>query len=253
MNAQQLYDKFRRMPNTPVPPYHTWERHRYELRQHILRGDDISDFTNWSTVQATMFVGEAPYIVNEYLSLCDEWPECLPAIAEGVTGNPKRLSFAPETSGNMVHQAYHLLQLRRTGLDINSMRSIVEFGGGYGAMARLCRKLGYRGKYYIHDLPEFSYLQQYYLEQEGIDFIPGFCENADLLIACYSLSEVSEDTRLQFMSVVNPRCVLISYADVYGDFVPVKEIPAMLTRMDYIYASSPANPPGHNYSVGEKQ
>jgi len=251
MNAQELLSRFRSLPDVPVPNFHTWERHRYELRQHVIQlNGNMSDFLNWSTIQATMFVGEAPYIRDEYNALCDEWPACLPAISEGSTGNPKRLSYAPDTSGNMVHQAYHLLQLRRAGIDFLNVASVVEFGGGYGSMARLFRRLGYTGKYYIHDLLEFQWLQEYYLEAEGVPVHFGPCPSADLLIACYSMSEVDVGTRINFMSLVSPKNILIAYADVYGTYQPLREIPSMLTKMGYTYATAPANPPGNNYAVG---
>lgn len=249
MDAKNLIARFRSLPDAPVPPMYTWERHRYELRWHVLHSN-ISEFLRWSTIQATMFVEEAPYIRSEYDALVDEWPACLPALAEGSTGNPKRLSFAPDTSGNMVHQAYHLLQLRRVGIDFLNVSSVVEFGGGYGAMARLFNRLGYTGKYYIHDLLEFQWLQEYYLEAEGVPVSFGPYPSADLLIACYSMSETAVGTRVNFMSLVAPKNILIAYADVYGEYQPLSEIPSMLSRMGYTYATSAANPPGNNYAVG---
>jgi len=44
---------------------------------------------------------------------------------------------------------------RKTGLHINQMKSIVEFGGGYGLLcAFLCTISKFRGNYHSYDFPE---------------------------------------------------------------------------------------------------
>lgn len=258
MDEKQLIAKLAKTPDMMPTGHAKWQQHCYSLRRHAVSlGDPVSDFLNWSTIQGTMFVGEAPYVKQEYDALVAEWPECLGAIEEGQTGSPPRLSFEPSTSGNMVHQAYHLLQLRRQGVDITEMKSIVEFGGGYGALARLCYRLGFRGEYVIYDLQHFSWLQQYYLEQEGVPFTPVYYgtwetipEKPDLVVACYSMSETTVNERMMFMRYVKPKKVLIAYADVYGGFKPKTEIPDMLDGLGYNYVTSGANPPGTNYAIG---
>ncbi len=70
----------------------------------------------------------------------------------------------PTTSGTLIHHAYHFHRFESaTGRSIVACTEIVEFGGGYGSMARLVTRLGFRGRYHIHDLPEFSALQRFYL------------------------------------------------------------------------------------------
>ena len=70
----------------------------------------------------------------------------------------------PRTSGTLIHHAYHLHRFETaTGRSIADSAEIVEFGGGYGSMARLVARLGFRGRYHIYDLLEFSALQMFYL------------------------------------------------------------------------------------------
>lgn len=107
----------------------------------------------------------------------------------------------PELSMNLVHQTYHIHQWEQaTGRRINTLDTIVEFGGGYGAMCLLCHRLGFEGKYIIYDLPEFSLLQEYYLSQFGL--LANVTWNpkkkpkpVDLFMALYSLSEVKPELR----------------------------------------------------------
>ena len=68
------------------------------------------------------------------------------------------------SSGTLIHHAYHVHRFESaTGRSIDDLTNIMEFGGGYGSMARLVARLGFRGHYHIHDLPEFSALQRFYL------------------------------------------------------------------------------------------
>ena len=74
---------------------------------------------------------------------------------------------------------------------------IIEFGGGYGGMCRLIRKMGFKGKYILYDLPELNLLQEYYLIKENCmentvitNNFSIFNDKYDLLIATWSLSEI---------------------------------------------------------------
>jgi hypothetical protein len=127
----------------------------------------------------------------------------IPAIKDPGLGSPEL--YDGYTSGNMIHQAYHLsLWELMTGRSVKNMRRIVEFGGGYGTMALVCHRLGFRGDYQIIDLPEFSLLQQWYLTNTLPDISriawtdePATC---DLLIASHSLSEVPLPLRGKILS-----------------------------------------------------
>jgi hypothetical protein len=208
---------------SPSSPRNSWERHRYELRRHAEK-DDPTDFLNWSTMTATMFVGEAEFIRDEYdvLRGSDERQRWMDAIIDPCFGNPQRLSYHPMTTGSMVHQAYHLCQWEQaTGRRVENLSRIVEFGAGYGAMAVICRHLGFDGDYVILDLPEMSVLQEFYLSNVGVTdaaicpildgvthYEPGYC---DLLVACWSLSETNTEQRELFLESVNPMSWLIAY------------------------------------------
>ena len=153
-------------PINPVPEPHTWLRHCYALRQHILT-DDPDNFLQWSTIQATMATD--PTFQNYHL---DKWEE-------------------------------------KTGLKISDLKSICEFGGGYGAMIKMVHERGFSGKYYSYDFPELVALQRFYLPDLNIlTDIPSEC---DLLIAICSLSEVDLETRRSFLNKLDFSHCLIRY------------------------------------------
>ena len=187
------------------------------LRRHIAL-DPHDYFLSWSTIIATMFVGNAPYTAEELhvLQGASDWERWRKAIQEDRLGYPE--AFNEYASGNLIHQAYHLLQWERvTKLKVNDLETIVEIGAGYGALAKVIRRLGFEGRYVIFDLPEFEYLQQWYLGRLGIKaewgpIAPGHFR-CDLLIALWSLSEMKETTQDEYLSGLLPRHYMIAALD----------------------------------------
>lgn len=187
----------------------SWTRNQVALRQHLDR-DDIRHFLRWSTIQATMYVGNAPYIKRE-LDALRPFAYWQPAVFWDRQGP----SLIGESDTNLIHQAYHLKQWRdKRPLDMSQLKTIVEFGAGYGAMALICRRLGFTGSYHIIDLPEMERLQRHYL-WETLGNLDGFYwelpgQQADLFIGCFSLCEVSIKEREKLLSQVAARDYLFA-------------------------------------------
>jgi len=77
-------------------------------------------------------------------------------------------------------QVFHLFTLHAaTGIHVENVDLILEFGGGYGCLCRAAFQAGFTGQYVIFDLPVFSAVQTFYLRSNGI--------------AVRSLTEASED------------------------------------------------------------
>lgn len=185
-----------------------WRENCKQLRIHF-ESNNFQEFLQWSTIQATMFVGNAPYIPLEFAELA----EYVPFLSESKVGNPTL--FDGWTSGNLIHQMYHLKQwLDLTKQNLKKMISIVEVGGGYGAMALLCRRLGFEGQYSIIDLPELQQIQEWYLSRtigtENISwwFVPKYC---DLLIGLHSIGEMPISERESILSEVVPHEYLFAF------------------------------------------
>lgn len=221
MRVEELRTLVRKLPTLPHDTF--WNMKRNEIRTRILDpNDDPSKFLTWSVIIATMFVGNAPYIDKELTALqADNWIRWIPALSEDEFGEPERYIALPTTSGNMIHQAYHLLQWEKaTGKRVKDIKRIVEFGGGYGAMAKLVRRSGFTGEYIIFDTPEFSLLQEFYLSNIGIDDVHCIstdhawsvaCKRpADLFIALWSLSETDNATQERIFKGINAHSVLVS-------------------------------------------
>ena len=247
-------------PATP-PPDFTWARYRYEIRKDMLE-QDIEDFTHWPTITCTMFVANAPYIDREWKTIAP-YPRYRKAAEEYPLGRPI-LFRDSRASGNSIHQTYHLSQWEAwSGIKAEQLERVVEFGGGFGSMRARFERLGYTGQYNLYDTPEFSLLQEWYLSNLGIPAI--YCPlerdrfrpldpGCDLLIACYSLSEVSPELRTAFFDSAAPQNVLIASQDGYGGEgleVSWKQFTARRPNYHWEFQEI-TSLPGHFYLFGEK-
>jgi hypothetical protein len=141
----------------------------------------------------------------------------------------------------MIGNAYKLSQLILTHqVDLTKINTIFEFGGGYGSIARLCFRLGFKGTYIIFDLPEFSALQKYFLSASElpvkISMVPIKAEPntvvllsqasqlkeqlgntpADMFTATWSLSESPLSLRETIVSLIkNVKYFLIAYQEKF--------------------------------------
>ena len=200
-----------------------WLSVRRELRRLVAEHDPRA-FIQWEPVQQTMFTGDASYVRGELASLkrSPQWgSRWRPALVEDVAGAPSRCRWHLAGSGNLVHHAYTLFEFERaTGRPVESFSQVVEFGGGYGGMCRLFRRLGFAGDYAIVDFPEFAALQRYYLADVAAarpavaagrtTFVTDLADlptlpvsDDGLLVALWSLSETSIAVREQVLAALD--------------------------------------------------
>lgn len=193
------------------PPY--WEAWRLDLWQRA-QAQDPTRFWEWPCIFHTM-------LINHWLAVAAyEYERLTSLMLRACTvphfGPDDVFTFDAGLRMNLIHQAYHIQQWEQTtGQRIAALDTIVEFGGGYGAMALLCHRLGFDGKYIIYDLPEFSLLQEYYLSHFGIlDKVSWNPKkkpkDVDLFMALYSLSEVEPKERLGLLPVAKSYFFLYS-------------------------------------------
>lgn len=227
MNSAEFKRRMATLPEPPDgdPPY--WDHWRHDL---WARGqvEDPDGFMGWPCVYHTMLVNHWSMDFQlEQLRASPDWPYWETAIYAPEVGHPPGFcpDYHPHTwhSKNLINQAYHILQWeQRTGRRIEQLEHIVEVGGGYGALALVCRRLGFRGRYIIYDLPEFSLLQEWFLSQVGVDAEcrSGFMYRGeyDLLIAVYSLSETPHAYRVSAFDRLSADSYLLVYSGAWQDY-----------------------------------
>lgn len=176
-----------------------WGRNAERLRAHI-ENRDPAHFLRWGIVTDAMWASGA-YIDKELgdLKAREDWPRYELALQETWRGDPEPWQTMPETCGNLIHQARHIAHFEdTTGMEVYRLNGIWEFGGGYGAMARMFRALGFAGEYVIYDLPMMGALQRYYLDGLGVTTTTDLSvqpQHKDLFVAMWSLSEAPMSLR----------------------------------------------------------
>jgi len=148
-----------------------WDALRRDLRERLCR-DDPADFLRWPPVRRTMVKRKRRDATTQlrHLRARPDWARrWRSALRETTLGHPRPLRRWPWTSANLVYQAYHVCRFEEvTGRSLATMRTIVEFGGGYGRFCQLVHDLGFAGTYVIFDLPEVAVLQRFYLRHLGL-------------------------------------------------------------------------------------
>lgn len=136
--------------------------------------------------------------------------------------NPDKFLKWPVITATMItdpeYQNYHLDKWEdKTGLKIADLESIVEFGGGYGAMVEMCYARGFRGRYFNYDFPEMVALQKFYLSKQGIPIPEPISKNhiSDLFIAINSFDETDFETRANFLRDQGFDHCLVRYNQIF--------------------------------------
>lgn len=160
-----------------------------------------------------MFAEAEPYISQalRYLQGLPDWKiRWRPALRESRVGCPRPYFRFPLTSANLINHGFHLANFEeKTRTKVNDHEYILEFGGGYGSMCRLCYNLGFNGKYIIFDLPQFSALQIYYLKCLGIP-VQSFEEFRRSVFGVVCISTIEELAQLTSECLKGLRVMFIS-------------------------------------------
>ena len=223
MDIQISSEEFkRRMAELPEPPDNSeppfWDYWRHDL---WLRGktEGPAGFMGWPSIYHTMLVNHWPTQISaEFRSLQLDFQRWRNAVTMPAVCDPPDYHAGTVYSRNLIHQAYHVKQWEMsTGKSIDNCRAIIEFGGGYGAMALLLARMA-RRKYKIYDLDEFRLLQDWFLGTEGITLRYNDLLWTDLFIACYSLSETDFEWR-DMVLLENPAdSYLLLYSNVFAEY-----------------------------------
>lgn len=99
---------------------------------------------------------------------------------------------------NLLHQLTHLIHfIDLYNIAPSQLNSIVEYGGGFGAMRFLFYLLGFKGKYTIIDFPELIEIQKNYLGEIETEWQEHYnVPECDLFLGMFSISEAPTSQRI---------------------------------------------------------
>ena len=87
---------------------------------------------------------------------------------------------------------------------------ICEIGGGVGQFYAVLRALGYKGKYWIYDIPEVKDFQYQYLEEvmkrTNLRLWQDMQGKFDYCVSFYALGEFDDETKQQYIDNVVKQC-----------------------------------------------
>jgi hypothetical protein len=174
-------------------------------------------FLRHPRVLFTMFILPGRKLMQSELALLEnrfDRTSLAQLLEEDYVGDPILMNRRYRTSSQAIHHLYHLARfMRSTEADVSNLGTVVEWGAGYGNLAKLFRRLhGGAPTQILVDLPIFSALQYLYLgtvfgpdqvrllsrpgqaiEPGKITMVPvglaGEVATADLFISTWAISE----------------------------------------------------------------
>lgn len=197
-----------------------WDNFNKKLEKHLENGLPFSFLRN-GVIAHTMFAIPSKIQFKEELSIVESAisADLLKNILmEDYVGMPYLTNEQYCTSANSIHHLNHLVKfVQNTGCDMQKINTIVEWGGGYGNLAKIYKRFANKPvTYVIIDTPFFSCVQWLYLsvifgdknvnfltdgdgkvKENMINIVPlCFLDNlnfkADLFISTWALSESSK-------------------------------------------------------------
>lgn len=260
MNADELREAMRALPEPPAgsrPPH--WNYWRRDLWERVVGGEDPRCFPSWPCIYHTMLVNHwKAHVALEFDYIFTDLGRWVNPIAMGPPGIVKDRYADTPHSMNLIHQAYYLKRWENaTGKRVKDCRKIIEFGGGYGAMALVVHRLGFGGEYAIYDLPEFALLQRFYLGEAGVKGVAWNKHDrrrkTDLLVGCYSLSEMPLNERREFLAENRAKSCLFLYSARFVDYDNLAffqgELPE-LVDLEWEHFPAECLPEGNWYTIG---
>ena len=142
-----------------------WEDNIREVERYFLTDFDMA-FLSHPRINGTMVFTDRNAHAAEW-PLVEAWRS--PDILRKYVGNGLNAPFLEgkltvANALNSLHHLYHLAHFERfRGKPVEGIRTVVEFGGGYGNMARMFRNFGNLARYVIIDLPLFCCIQYVFL------------------------------------------------------------------------------------------
>lgn len=215
----------------------------------LLKNKDLKNFLRKNFVQKMFFVHNRLFILNELneLKKSKKWKIYEDLLIEDHIGDPIRYFLYPKSSGNRINHVYHLSVLEdELKIDLkNRIKTIFEFGGGYGCMARIFSKITKKIKYTCYDTYYVNLLQYYYLKHNNLSVgfekkrefyltsdLKSAKSNYDLFIANWSLSETPTVFRKKFIkTMLSSKYILICFQEKFENINNLKYFKSLKTKL----------------------
>ena len=207
---------------------------------NLLKQKDIKNFLRKNFIQKMFFLQNRLFIYKELLEIKNSknWKKYEKLLSEENVGNPIRYFLYLKSSGNRINHIYQIKTLENT-LKINikkNIKTVFEFGGGYGLMANIFSKINKNIKYICFDTEYVNLLQYYYLKHINLNVgfkknkkifltsnLYNILEKSDLFLANWSFSEAPLSYRKKFINkIFNSKYLFISFQEKFENINNLK-------------------------------
>lgn len=162
----QYLNYLQSLPDNSLFSVPIWQLLSEEIAQDYKTNFKL-DFLKHPIIRRTMFLDFGGRLqANELDFLRTKFsPKKLKTLLkESPFGQPTITNFPFQTSHNSIHHLYHLAKFSEAAsIDLTNIKKVVEWGGGYGNLARIFYKFNPELTYTLIDLPIFAFIQATYL------------------------------------------------------------------------------------------
>lgn len=248
-NAARFYEIYKLLEIENVYASNKWKENVQNIKNYLLPKPRI-DFLNNKIIQNTMFVTAKGVWLSEQINFLNKrysYYNLFKLVREDFIGLPILHDLIHFTSHNSIHHLYHLTYFQsQTKETWNNLATVVEWGGGYGNLAKIFYRINPNATYILIDLPIFSSLQWLYLtsvcndvpvhlitdakdsiKKKSINIVPShlafeilYPKQIDLFIATWSLSECPRaiQENVYRHNFFNAKHLLLGYQRNNNDF-----------------------------------
>ena len=172
-----------------------WLDNEYRLWIEALNSCTVNNFKDHPMVKRML--GEIDWEERFLPMITSTEKELIRKIDNIGRSNPTDISG---TCWRMVYYACQVLH--------RQPQSIIEIGGGVGQFYAVLRALGYKGDYFIQDLPEVMLFQNSYLRMVHLETKLNTTQSLhfDYCVSFYALGEFDDETKAWYKELVIDKC-----------------------------------------------
>jgi hypothetical protein len=192
MNNNELVSRARQfLIDIPDSKRFTWDYKQRMFAARIIKDGGLDNFLKWPESIESLHSGWTNETAQIERTLV---PEAMLNIgADPEIGNPVDKKSPEGSSGTYIRQLYVASIIMSNIMPIDDIERLIEFGGGYGALAVVLNRIGFSGEHHVYDLPVLHMIRDWYLEQLDID-THSVSDNEfdvyDLFVSVCSLDEI---------------------------------------------------------------
>jgi len=162
-NILRKLSKFNSLNNYSIKKLPTHNIFSKKILELVLE-KKLNNFLRENFIQKVFFVHNRLYIFFLLIKILFYKKKFKYLLKEDHIGDPVRYFLYPKSSGNRIREVFHLMEFEKfIQIPLKNINEVFEFGGGYGNMARIFKKINNKVSYTIFDTKEVNLIQYYYL------------------------------------------------------------------------------------------